>query len=94
MPIHWCPLFSPNLGEAAEAAEASPRPPPPGPGASAGLLPLGPARVRWAPHQLPYPGQAESGRVPEEWWVGIRAQLQEAVCRTLAEPARPRTDGE
>lgn len=59
----------------------------------AGLLPLGRAQGRRAPHQPSGPGQAESGRVPEEWRVGTGAQLQAAACRIPAGPARPGRDG-
>lgn len=96
LPTHWCPLFSgpgqpPTSGGPQRLPEASLWPPTPR------LQPCCWASSRalpgWAPHQPPYPCQAESGRVPEMQRVGTGARLQGVACRTPAGPARPGRDG-
>lgn len=87
---HQCPPPNPHLTRLHRLLKLTvPRPHAlePGWASSLGLSTEG------APHQPSYPGQAESGRGPEEWWVGREARLQGAACRTPAGPLRPEREG-
>lgn len=98
LPAHPNPLFStpqqPQSGGDSEGWEVSLQPPPQAWVPLLAFLPRAVPHKGRAPHQPPRPGPAVSGMVPREQGVGTGAQLQGAVCRTPAGPARPGRDGD